>query len=270
MTSTVEEVLRKHGVETATMQVQFGEADKTMYYLSTDGASAIELWQKLRGLVTETGYWPVVVGGPENLDQHLDALARHEGKATQAIIESSLGIDGKEWLRNVREEDVYDSDDDEYDEDEGDSVPRGEWPSGSEFKPDDRFTIPYKGQWIPSEGRMVYEPLPTVYIALVPTAVSWQVPAYLKVGSWNYCPEPEEHCAVLRFWQDRYGAEIVGMLYDTFELQVARPPENRESALELAKEQCGYCPDIVEQGVGSIEALAATLLNGHVWFFWWD
>jgi hypothetical protein len=38
----------------------------------------------------------------------------------------------------------------------------------------------------------------------------------------------------------------------------------------LAKEQYAYCADIVEQGVGTIEALAATLLNGHIWFFWWD
>ena len=257
--STIEEVLRTHEVETDTLQVLSGEGEETIYYLSTDGADAIELWRKLRGLVAESGYWPVVVGGREDLDEHLVALTRHQGKATGEIIESSLSIDGREWVRYAYE-DVY--------EDEEDSIPRGEWPS--KFEPDNRFTIPYKSKWLPSEERILYEPLPIVYIALVPTIVSWQVPAYLKVGSWNYCPEPEEHCAVLRYWADRYAAEIVGMSYDTFELQIGRPPENRESAIELAEEQYGYCPDVVDQGVETIEALAAALLNGHTWFFWWD
>jgi hypothetical protein len=261
--STIEAVLQTNRVEAGTLQVLSGESTETIYYLSTDGAAAIELWRKLRSLVAESGYWPVVVGGREDLDWHLAALTGHQGKATGAIIGSSQSIDGREWVRKSFEEDVYGSD-----EDEEDSVPRSEWPA--EFEPGNHFTIPYKSGWLPSEGRMWYQPLAVVYVALVPTTASWQVPAYLKFGSWNYCPEPEEHCAVLRYWEGRYGAEIVGMSHDTFELQVARPPENRESALELAEEQYGYCPDIVDQGVTTIEALAATLLRGHIWQFWWD
>jgi hypothetical protein len=38
----------------------------------------------------------------------------------------------------------------------------------------------------------------------------------------------------------------------------------------LAQAQYVYCPDIVDQGVESIEALAATLLGDPRWFFWWD
>jgi hypothetical protein len=60
------------------------------------------------------------------------------------------------------------------------------------------------------------------------------------------------------------------MEYDTFELHVSRPPSSREAAMELAEEQYGFCSDIVDQGVESLEALAATLFDGHIWFFWWD
>jgi hypothetical protein len=31
-----------------------------------------------------------------------------------------------------------------------------------------------------------------------------------------------------------------------------------------------YCPDIVEQGVESVSALAAHLLDSPLWYFWWD
>jgi hypothetical protein len=32
----------------------------------------------------------------------------------------------------------------------------------------------------------------------------------------------------------------------------------------------GYCEDVVLQGTLTLERLAATLLHGRVWFFWWD
>jgi Domain of unknown function (DUF4253) len=60
------------------------------------------------------------------------------------------------------------------------------------------------------------------------------------------------------------------MTHDTIELGVAHPPTNREHAIALAYEQFAYCSDIVDHGGGTLDALAATLLNGSVWFFWWD
>jgi hypothetical protein len=56
----------------------------------------------------------------------------------------------------------------------------------------------------------------------------------------------------------------------TLELRVPRPPATREAAVALAIQQYAYCYDIVDQGAGSIDALAASLMNGSVWFFWWD
>jgi len=35
-------------------------------------------------------------------------------------------------------------------------------------------------------------------------------------------------------------------------------------------EMYSYCPDIIDQGVGTLEALAADLMAGHWWYFWWD
>jgi Domain of unknown function (DUF4253) len=71
-------------------------------------------------------------------------------------------------------------------------------------------------------------------------------------------------------WHDLYGAEVVGITSDVVEMHVAKPPLDRESALSLAKAQYLYCNDIVEQGTQTLSVLAATLLEGSVWYFWWD
>jgi hypothetical protein len=114
------------------------------------------------------------------------------------------------------------------------------------------------------------EPKPEVYIALVPVVKSWMIPVFLKTGSWNDCPNPEEHAAIFKYWDEKYGISVVGITTDVIELEVHNPPTTKAQALQLAQEQFIYCPDIVYQGTQTIAALASTLLNGKIWFFWWD
>jgi hypothetical protein len=54
------------------------------------------------------------------------------------------------------------------------------------------------------------------------------------------------------------------------EAHVSRPPTAFDAALELAREQYAYCPDIVDQGAMTVERLAQTLENETLWYFWWD
>jgi hypothetical protein len=74
----------------------------------------------------------------------------------------------------------------------------------------------------------------------------------------------------MKYWQERYGAEVVGVTHDVVEMLISRPPRTRAQALELAREQCLYCSDIVLQGTNTLDVLAASLLDGTTWFFWWD
>ena len=99
-----------------------------------------------------------------------------------------------------------------------------------------------------------------------PTAI----PAFMRWGDWNSCPQAAYHVAALRAWRDRYGAELIGLSSDTINLRVARKPATREEALELARAQYVYCNDIIDQGVGSYLGLAAGLMTDDWWYFWWD
>jgi Domain of unknown function (DUF4253) len=54
------------------------------------------------------------------------------------------------------------------------------------------------------------------------------------------------------------------------DLRVARPPQSRAEALELAREHYVYCSDSIGQGVGTLCGWAALLLGHAWWSFWWD
>ena len=99
---------------------------------------------------------------------------------------------------------------------------------------------------------------------------SWEAFGALGFGGWNDCPEARIHVAIHKRWRDRYGSSPIVISADVVECHVSRPPDNEQAALELAREQYAFCPDIVDQGTETISALAASLLGSPRWYFWWD
>lgn len=98
----------------------------------------------------------------------------------------------------------------------------------------------------------------------------WDLCAHIDYGGWNECPPAPVHAALHRSWHERFGAELAFVGPDTLELAVARPPATAAALRELAWEQFVYCPDIVYQGTGTLDALARELAGSPRWFFWWD
>jgi hypothetical protein len=119
-------------------------------------------------------------------------------------------------------------------------------------------------------GKQLLRPHREILIALLPTSVPAEAPAFLNYGGWNDCPEPAVHVALARRWAEQYGARLVVCSNDALEFHVEHPAASREDALRLAKEQYTYSEDIVIQGTQTIEGLAAALLGASKWFFWWD
>jgi hypothetical protein len=50
-------------------------------------------------------------------------------------------------------------------------------------------------------------------------------------------------CAVLRSWEERFGAVLVAMTFSTLVLAVAHPPRSQTDAERVAAEHFAFCPD---------------------------
>ena len=107
-------------------------------------------------------------------------------------------------------------------------------------------------------------------IAKIPTDKPWEVAAYIPMGGFNDCPSNEEILAIFKKWYEQYRAIPAVVSYDIWEMYVEEPVKTRGESVILAREQYAFCYDIVDQGCGSIGALAGELYQSNYWYFWWD
>lgn len=222
-----------------------------VWRFAVPGKAAVATWRTLRAAVEKSGHWPLILGPNEAIEHQNGHLQYNESPGVAAILARATGETVERWRRGRH---LDDESDPEF------ARPHDKWPASVE-RPDE-FSVPLK-----TFSRKPHE---SVWLGLLPTRDSCEVAALFNFGEWNDVPEAAVHVAIHRDWRERFGAEIACLTGDIIEMQVARPPMTREAAQALAEEQYDYCPDIVDQGVGSIEALAARLLNGRIWYFWWD
>ena len=104
--------------------------------------------------------------------------------------------------------------------------------------------------------------VPATRPADVPRALGW-------MGPTNYDLAGADQTAVLRSWEDRFGGVLVGLGFDTMQLAVASPPTDPAQSELLAREHYAFCPDNVDQGVGSLEEYVPMVMAPE-WWFWWD
>jgi uncharacterized protein DUF4253 len=78
-------------------------------------------------------------------------------------------------------------------------------------------------------------------------------------------------CALLRSWEDRFGARAVAMSGSELYVSVARPPVEAEHASLLALEHVLSTADnIVDDPPKPFPEYAAELVGRTSWSFWWD
>jgi hypothetical protein len=95
-------------------------------------------------------------------------------------------------------------------------------------------------------------------------------------GACNWSLSGAEIAAVLRSWEDRFGAYVVSIGSAEFDVVVTRPPVTDEQCLLLADEHYCFCPDnyspqtLAEEVLFSRAEYAERLRGARSWHFWWD
>ncbi len=102
----------------------------------------------------------------------------------------------------------------------------------------------------------------------VPAVLGW-------AGICNYHPYQDHArlCAVLRRWEERYGAVLVHIGRSTLHLSVGCPPTTDEECRRAAAEHFAFCPDQQDPQNGDFYTLsryAGMLRRARSWRFWWD
>ena len=108
-----------------------------------------------------------------------------------------------------------------------------------------------------------------IFLVNVTVENPWQIFEKLPFGAYNECPAPNILSAFSKMTYEKFGAVPAVISSDTLEFAVSRRPSKQE-AFGLAQQMYLLCPDIVDQGYGSIYALADCLTKSDIWFFWWD
>lgn len=247
--------------------------------VETTGERALATWAELKA---QQDGAPIVLGGPGDLYRIANRMAfmRERGDTPEAVL---AGASKQRFPRDLLAERAKEYVQTEafwrrereggralwFEPDEG-WPPVGPWPE----KAYEEEKLAVASEWdferdagASMPGRRVF--LPLVYIAVLTGADATEAPARLLWGDWNDVPDSATLVAALRSWRTRYGAELVGISHDTWSLSVARPPQDRDEALGLAREMVAVCPDLLDE-TRTLQGQAALTLENDWWNFWWD
>jgi hypothetical protein len=106
-------------------------------------------------------------------------------------------------------------------------------------------------------------------IGLVPAARPADILARLGWSLANAGITGSELAAVLRSWEDRFGARLFEVGFDAIRLLVSRPPRSLEAARRIAVEHWVFS-DEAHIGLRGIDEIARAIVNNPFWDFWWD
>lgn len=83
----------------------------------------------------------------------------------------------------------------------------------------------------------------------------------------NYDIDNKAVLAKLIEWDSKYHFEIIGASLDWMEARFINKPAD---FLAFAKEVYEFCPDVVDQGTNTVEALAEEMERTNTLYLWWD
>jgi hypothetical protein len=83
----------------------------------------------------------------------------------------------------------------------------------------------------------------------------------------NYDITNDSLIKIVKKFDEKYSLELIGASGDWCDFYVNSEPKDWN---EFAKEVYKVCPDVVDQGAGTVEALADEMKKTKRLYFWWD
>jgi hypothetical protein len=255
--------------------------DGPAYWLSDEPVGS-DLWVQLRQAHARSGLWPVFASPFDFYNERpwvVGEVSPHPvADIGRVKTEDVLAAFWSAWIRG--EHHLWLESDDPLEMACGFTVPRDDgfpelepfgqgWPGlassvDTTGQNPDEFADQYVRENDDGTSRIML--VPAARSADVLTAVGW-------CGAVNYIHEKFVLSSVLRSWEERFGARVIEIGFDTLHLAVAAPPASPRSAELVAAEHFAFCPDNIVQGPsgGTVRSYAAQQVLGKTgWSFWWD
>jgi len=110
-------------------------------------------------------------------------------------------------------------------------------------------------------------PSDSVELVVAPGSGPLDILRIARTDAVNYGLQTEALIRALAEWDRAWGIDVIHAETDTIELALTRMPPDLSS---FAREVYALCPDVVDQGTGSIEALQQEIATRRRVFLWWD
>jgi len=104
-------------------------------------------------------------------------------------------------------------------------------------------------------------------VALFPRRDPYEILRLMGTNGWNYAIGPDSIVAWLRSLERDHAFVLTGMGFDWVEGRFRTPIRDPDA---LARRFYAFCPDIVDQGTETVEALAQEFVESQRLYCWWD
>ncbi len=206
-----------------------------------DGSAALVLYRKLVPVLAPLDALPVIVGDADEQEAIVDGLEGRDAPVlAKDLVLASQRSGSATFERLFRERPIVDPELDALDQ----VSPRV---ADEPFA----FIDEHKGR---------------VGVAIVPTTMPSFVNVWLGLGGESL----HDVSAAIAYWGAHHGPlSVVYAGVDSLELEVARPATTIEDVKRLAREQARLFPSVIDDGHGSLVALAKHLAGARRWQLWW-
>lgn len=221
-------------------------------------------WTRLLAAYPNTGLWPLLLTGLAPSPDPATRRPWHVGELAPVPPDQITDLDADQILAAQWEDTVVFPDD----APEAGPEPYGPWPG---------LANPVPAEADPEQAAAALASAPggvreltgrddAPYLGLVPASDG---AGAINACGWRGTENANgEIAVVVSSWQQRFGAVVCTLGFDTLGLSVASPPTSLGHARYVAAEHSAFCKDLAE--LTDFEEYAHSLISAPVWHFWWD